>query len=351
MNIKKRTKDFKLLAIEAVFRNIKPHLRKQKWLQRELSNRTAGYYGEKNVDYMLQIYPNNAALALPDVRLKNKGFEFQLDNIILATHCHIIFETKKWAGELVYDADLKQLIQHHQGYKKRYNCPISQVETQKRNLSAWYLEHGFPVPPIETFVVISNSSTILSNPQQDKHFSEKVFHADLLHEKLDELFSTTHTQTSPSTLTKRILHTIENHRVERFEDILTKMNINHKQLIEGVSCEKCWHPSMERRSRGWHCNHCGHSDKNAHIQTVYDYFLLNGMKPVTNREIRAFLNVPSRKITYTLLQNMGLKMTGNRRHAIYHAPPLSQFPQNSVLPSHNQYRNESIQTGQHGLQV
>src|SRR5699024_11156934 len=139
----------------------------------ELSNRTAGYYGERNVDYMLRTYPNNSALALPDIRLNHKGFDFQLDNIILTHHCFVILETKNWAGELIYEPKLRQFIKQKNDRKKRSPCPIAHAEKQNQNLSSWISEHGLPDPPIETLTVISNSSNILTIPQQDEHFSKK----------------------------------------------------------------------------------------------------------------------------------------------------------------------------------
>ena len=332
MNILKRMKDFKLLSTESFVRNLKPYMRREKWIQQELSNRTAGYYGERNVDYMLRTYPDNSALALPDIRLNHKGFDFQLDNTILTHHCFVILETKNWAGELIYDPELRQLIQHHNGRKKRYPCPMAQAEKQKQNLSAWLFEHDLPVPPIETFIVISNPSTILSNPQQDEHFSKKFFHADLLHEKLDDLFANTSTRSGPSGTNQQIFNYIKNHQIQRFDSILTHANFSRNQLMMGIPCMTCWESTMLRHARNWHCQHCGTIDKHAHVQIIYDYFLLNGMRPVTNREIRSFLQIPSRKIVYKMLINMGLKMTGTRRHAMYHPPSLEKFPQHSNLP-------------------
>ena len=332
MNVTKRTKDFRLLGIEALFRQIKPFMRKDKRLRQELSNRTAGYYGEKHLDYMLRIYPHNSAHALSAIRLKYKNFDFQLDTVILTNQRHVILETKNWAGELVYDPSLRQLIQLQVDRKVRYPCPIAQVEKQKRNLTGWFLENDLPVLPIETFVVISNASTILSNPQQDQLFTRKVLHVDLLHERLDTLFLPNTRKATPSSSLNKVFHSIQAQSFHRYEDILRKRNITQTQLITGISCEKCWQYPMIRQARNWHCTKCGHADRNAHIQTVYDYFLLNEMKPATNSEIRTFLNAPNRKVTYNLLKNMKLKMSGSRRHTLYHPPPLEQFPQNSSLP-------------------
>lgn len=333
MNVLKRTKDFRLLAIEALFRHVHPTIRKSSQLQKELSIRTVGYFGEKNVDYMLRTYPHAKALALPDTRLAYKNYDFQLDSVILTPQMCIILETKNWAGELEYDPALQQLIQFYAGQKNRYRCPIAQVETQKRNLAGWFLENNLPSLPIKTFVVISNSSTILNNPQHDQYFSEKVFHVDLLHEKLDELLSLTGRETVPPNLMKHISRNFNDRKIYRFEDILAKFNITKSHLIKGIICEKCWSHTMTKKGHSWICAHCRYTDKNAHVQAIYDYFLLHDMKPVTNSELRNFLNIPSRHIVYSMVKNMKLKMTHTKRHAIYHAPSLDQFPQNSNVPS------------------
>src|SRR5699024_3460021 len=109
-------------------------MRKDKRLRQELSNRTAGYYGEKHLDYMLRIYPHNSAHALSAIRLKYKNFDFQLDTVILTNQRHVILETKNWAGELVYDTSLRQLIKLQIDRKIRYPCPNTQVLKQKRHL-------------------------------------------------------------------------------------------------------------------------------------------------------------------------------------------------------------------------
>lgn len=333
MNVLKRTKDFKLLAVEALIRHLQPALRTHGRIQRELSIRSSGYYGEKNVDYMLRTYPHKDALVLPDTRLAYKNYDFQLDSIILTPQTCIILETKNWAGELEYDSALQQLTQFNGGQKKRYRCPMAQVETQKRNLTGWLLEHNFPSIPVETFVVISNSATILNNPHQDSYFSEKVFHADLLHEKLDKLFSTTRELPSFVNPVKGLPEKMNANKVYRYEDILSKFDISKSQLVEGLICEGCWNHTLIRKGHNWICTQCGHADKKAYVQAIYDYFLLNQMQPVTNRELRSFLKLPSRHIVYSLVKHMNLKMTHTKRHAIYHAPALEQFPQNSNLPS------------------
>src|SRR5699024_1082174 len=202
-----------------------------------------------------------------------------------------------------YPPDLSQLKQHHKLRKRRYLCQSAHTEKQKQILSAWLSEQGLPVPPIETFIVISNPSTILTNPQQDEHFSKKFFHADLLHEKLDDLFANAPTRSGPSRTNQQIFNYIKNHQIHRFDSILTHANFSRDQLMVGIPCMTCWESTMMRYARSWYCQHCGTIDKQAHVQIIYDYFLLNGMKPVTNREIRSFLQIPSRKIVYNMLIN------------------------------------------------
>src|SRR5699024_4813108 len=165
-------------------------------------------------------------------------------------------------GELVYDPSLRQLVQLQADRKIRYPCPIAQAEKQKRNLNGWFLENDLPVLPIETFVVISNASTILSNPQQDQLFSKKVLHVDLLHERLDTLFPSNTRKIAPSSLLYKMFHSIQAQSFHRFEDILRKRKITQAQLINRISCEKCLKHPMIRQARNWHCIKCGHVDRN-----------------------------------------------------------------------------------------
>jgi biotin operon repressor len=78
---------------------------------------------------------------------------------------------------------------------------------------------------------------------------------------------------------------------------------------------------MKRLYATWYCKKCKTTSRDAHYQAVIDLFLLNSDKPVSNHEIRQFLELTSRTTSLKILQSLNLPQTGTGKGRRYLPPP------------------------------
>jgi len=88
---------------------------------------------------------------------------------------------------------------------------------------------------------------------------------------------------------------------------------------------------MIRVSAAWYCSWCRSYSKDAHIQTVRDYFLLMNA-PLTVKEFQEFLLIEQRGVAKNLLHSLNLPSTGKKRTTQYFLHPdciLSPLKENA----------------------
>ena len=88
-------------------------------------------------------------------------------------------------------------------------------------------------------------------------------------------------------------------------DIMKKFQINEADILPGMYCERCGGLSVVKHKEKWLCPKCGHTDKDAHIRALIDYYLLKGPF-ITNRQCREFLRLPTMSVTSKLLASLNL---------------------------------------------
>ena len=330
--IRQRKKPYSLLCYEALFRRLKNKYRQSHAVHQDYANVLSGYLGERQVDYILSATPTYFSHAYQGLRLKNHQHYFQMDTVLLSNKFILIIEIKNWKGVLTYHSNLKNITQIYNNTEKSYRNPITQVEAHKLQLEYWLQQMlGIYGVPIETLVVISDSATILKNPQEDPQFYNTVIYADNLPSKLDELWK----KYPKSSLTNSQLREIHSHFLKYNDDyqpdLIRLYNLDKSHLIHGIECAKCGQYPMSRVHGKWYCIHCSFTDKLAHERVILDYFLL--FKPtITNKDCREFLQIESPKVAYSLLQSMKLNKSGEHRGREYHAPKLEDYPQHSHIP-------------------
>src|SRR5690606_7036726 len=75
-------------------------------------------------------------------------------------------------------------------------------------------------------------------------------------------------------------------------NLLAKYDLSVSELKRGVQCPECGKFPMKRKHGTWFCPFCHIKDKNAHIQALYDYFLLVDSS-ITNKKFREFVGIGS----------------------------------------------------------
>lgn len=242
-----------------------------------------------------------------------------MDTLILTRYFLLIIEVKNIAGTIYFDPVFEQLIRTLNGKEEGSLDPIAQVRRQKMHLSHWMELHQLPKPPIEFWVAISNPSTIIKTAPGNSDVPQRVCHMHQISEKIQSIRHTYSKGRITLAEQKKISQYLTKYHTPPKIDILKMYRITEEQLITGVQCPSCHAIPMQRIQGAWHCPSCGCISKNAHVQTLHDYFLLISTS-ITNEEFRKWTHLKSRKTAARLLNQLNLPVSGNNRHMMYHQP-------------------------------
>lgn len=330
MFLNERKKPYVILCYEALFRNLKETYRRNHRLIEDYKRFNAGYYGEKDVDYNLSLYPHKNFFILHDIRLKIFNKHFQIDTLIISKNFICILEIKNLAGEIEYDQELHQLIQKKGDKVIAIKDPILQAESQRMQLNTWLQRFNLTVP-IETLVVSSNPSTILRIKQNDPDIYRKIIRTESLYLHLNELVKKYPENVLNKAQMKMISEIILNENSPKHPDLISKYNVQEQHLIKGIPCPACGHIPMNLLYKKWACPSCTTPGYKLHERYILDYFLLYN-NTITNKQCRELLRINSPKSSYTILNSMNLQYIGKNSARKYLSPNVNDFPQNSDFP-------------------
>lgn len=304
---------------EALLRRLPIDHPKREIIEEKLAKYWAGFRGEQSIDYYLSFLDSKKYQILHDVRLPIDEKYVQIDTLILSPNFLILLEVKNITGTLFFDQIFHQLIRTKDGEDEAFPDPILQIKRQQKLLSKWLEKIRIPSIPIEAFIVISNSSTIIKASPNPKEISEKVLHAAYLPERI---------QKSEKKFQQKVLSDKDLRKISRYVskqhsllnyDLLSYFKIKKDEILTGVQCSVCLSLPMQRQYGKWYCHKCDSVSKDAHVQALIDYSLI--FKPTfTNRECREFLHLSSRFITNKLLKAMDIKFSGTKRKRTYELP-------------------------------
>ncbi|MDP4157541.1 MAG: hypothetical protein Q8929_18090, partial [Bacillota bacterium] len=185
-----------------------------------------------------------------------------------------------------------------------------------------------PPIPIEWLVVFSNPATILETTPGNEQIFQKIIHVNLLKEKLLELEAKYTTSIINKSDSKRLNRLLLKENTPYLTNILQKYEIPQIDIKTGTRCAICNFVPMLRVPANWFCPNCNHYSKNAHIASLYDYFLIN-QSTITNRQCREFLHIPTRSIALGLLS--GLPLIGTKGGSAYELSGLLRSPNEYFL--------------------
>ncbi|MFI8684601.1 nuclease-related domain-containing protein [Rossellomorea sp. NPDC077527] len=318
MIIKERQPPQRLLQTEALLKRLVPiNHSKRPDIEQDLKKRKAGYNGEKAVDYQLRFLTDKKYMIFSDLRLPMKPDFFQIDSLLITSFYSLPIEVKNISGTLTIDPEFNQFTKSYKGIETGFPDPITQANRKKLFLQRWFYNNKLPCPPIEYLVVFSNPSTILKMASGHKLLPphDKIIHAQSLVSEISKLntkYIRDDNQVIDLKKTKRLLL---NQHQEPNSSILATYQLQPSNIKRGVLCEQCTHV-MTRMTGVWHCQHCNHFSKTAHVQAIEDYFLLI-KQSITNQELRDFLLLPSRKTASNILQSLNLTKIGTKKGVFY----------------------------------
>ncbi|MCM2676536.1 nuclease-related domain-containing protein [Alkalicoccobacillus plakortidis] len=320
---KKRAKPLYISKLEALLRRLPENHPKATLIKQDLLKRQIGYRGEKSLDFYLDSLSMQKELTiLHDLRLRGEnGHFFQIDTILINPSLIIILEVKNIAGSLYLNPLTQQMIRTTRTTEEVFHYPLLQTQMQKNQLKEWLASHQWPLLQLVDLIVVSDPTTRIVVDSTNQHLMNQVIHAARLPDSISKILRKQPEHSIPSQkLNELVLTLIKNH-IESSIEVLSKYEIGPTELECGVNCPSCLQLSMQRKKgrRVWICDTCGKTSKNAHFQSLEDYFLL--IEPtITNRSLRHFLKIESPQLAHSLLSSNCPSFTGTYKNRTYTIP-------------------------------
>nr|WP_263323173.1 nuclease-related domain-containing protein [Neobacillus sp. Marseille-Q6967] len=314
----------KLLQSEALRGRLVKNHHKLPEVDEKIKILRSGYNGEKAINYYLSQIPKEKYHIFHNLRLPAGNSFFQIDFLLLSSQIFML-EGKNHSGTIQIDP--LQMVQEGIDKREVYENPVSQANRHK--LLLFYLLNGNQVPylPIDNFVVFTRNSTEINISPDYKEAQNKVIKVSGLISKLEKAFKGD--RIDPQTIAKIRRLLLKKHTPSE-TNILEMFQISNNEVLTGVHCPNCLFLPMIYNRGKWQCPSCQCLSKTAHIQGIFDYFLIH--KPTfTNSEIRGFLHLPSSRITTEVLSSLDLQWTGNTSDRIYHQPKYFPLTANHVF--------------------
>jgi hypothetical protein len=318
--VKSRTIPIKILILEALLRRLPKNHVKRPQIMEELSRRWSGYSGEKSLDFYLRNLDEKNYLILHDLNLPDGKYNCQIDTLLLIPKFALIIEIKNMTGKLVFDTDNDQFFQINDAKEIGYTNPIAQAQRHQA-----YLKKLFPTLSVDYLIVFTNPHSILSFTGRNTKIKEKVCKSHSFLKKV-EVLENKHQQIVPLKELRKISRTLIKMNTPPTNYILEKYGIKKTELLTGIHCPECFFLPLIRKNRQWFCPSCQTFSRDAHIDTLQDYFLLIDSK-ITNEKFREFANWHfSPQTANRLLQLANLKSFGANKGRIYspESLPLSR---------------------------
>lgn len=277
---------------------------------------SAGYKGECSIDYYLSLLNEKDYCILHDLRLADPPNYFQMDTLILSKRFALILEVKNFTGELYFDSIFHQLIQKKEDGIKVFADPLLQLQRQESQFEKWLLNNGFCALPIFSVVVIANTQTKISTDQENTDVSEKVIHREFLPIKLKQIERFNKTIFLQEGEIKKLTRLILKQHTPHYSSILKKFQIAETELLKGVKCPKCGDLPLLRIHSNWYCKQCHSKHKDAHLQSLQEYYLLMNSS-ITSSKLREFINISSYPFATRILKSLNLSSLGRTKGRVY----------------------------------
>jgi len=307
-------KPLRIQVKEALLRRLPLHHEKRAEITANLQKRWSGYVGEQQLDYHLSFLNEQEFDIFHDLRLVVNKKICQLDTLVVTPQVLFIIESKNFAGELLYDHEIKRFIRKYQDQESSFPDPIMQVNRQKHILKEWLGSTKLSMP-IEGLVSIGNSTLMLKTNGPREIFS-KILYA----EQIPQQVQLTKEKYTDRLLSSYMLQKLQKRLIQAHAapelNLLSQYRIDPTDIITGVQCPSCKNIPLIRIKYHWYCPACQQVSKDAHNQAIEDYFLIYGQ--ATNKQCRKFLHITSINLCSRWLNDLEFPYTGSGRYKVYY---------------------------------
>lgn len=326
--IKDLTIPIRIILDTALSRRLPRNHPKQKDIAEDLTKRQAGYKGEKNLRYYLDLLPKEEYLIFFDLSITVNNHSLQIDALVITSNMVLILEVKNFSGTLFFEPIFNQFIRKNNNKAEGFPNPIIQAQRHRSLLIKWFKEHGIQAFPVDYLIVISHSSTILETSNEPSSLTQKVLHAEKVVSKISELNNHYKKNLNPTML----CNSLQKLHSPPIPNILKYYGIDKNEIIKGIECSQCHSYSMKRDHGAWICPACNFISIDAHKQAIFDYFLLIS-DTITNQQCRDFLSISNRKTIHRVLSSMNLRSSTYEKgkKKIYYRPDIHWINKNHCL--------------------
>ncbi|WP_100374149.1 nuclease-related domain-containing protein [Bacillus sp. FJAT-45037] len=315
MIAKPRTYPVTISKLEAMMRRISSHHTKRTQIEADVAKRKAGYKGEVALDYHLSFLPKKEYTILHDLRLKSGEYFFQIDTLILTPTYILLVEVKNLFGTLTFEPEFQQLIRQTADAEDIFPDPITQVKHQAKQLRTFLAQHNYPEVPIETLVVVANSSSRITFSESARHIRTFITRDTNLTNRIEHFTKTHRTPLLCQKTIRKLTRLLTKKHTPASFDPFDYYQLTESDLIKGVHCPSCHAIPMTRLHGKWVCSHCYYRSRSAHLESLIDYaHLIQTM--ITNKATRHFLQI-DKDLARRILKNLHVDNKGYGKRTTY----------------------------------
>lgn len=306
-----------LIALrELTVRTSPTNLHEKNFFRKQYAATVAGHEGEKKVDRLLEMMPfPNLHTIIPNFQTQSKfGTYYQMDTLIVTNRYVLLLEIKNIRGYIEFQDNPAQIIRTYEGVKEKLNCPIHQLDRNKKALEHLILPINQVLPIYSAIVFCHSTAQISSYPKTTKILYKNQ--VDFFLEKLNTL---------PEKCTKqefqKLIRVIKsaNNNFKKIP-LSLRYSIDVSKLMTGIYCKECeGHMTPLSSSFSFQCSLCKQKDSNALTDSIIGLFgIVNG--DLSRQEMRHYLNLQSRERISTALARLDCVKNGFAKAIRYSLP-------------------------------
>jgi len=311
MIMKYRSDSLKLIGVEAAIRRLSPAHPQYDYLEMMQRRIISGIQGEEQLNNLFnRVKFRFEYYVLHDLHICSTA-TFQIDSLFLTPYYAMILEMKNIGGHIKIRKNHPQLERTlASGQVDYFKSPLGQV-IELTDLLQDYFEMRSIDLPIYRVVIFKDSNRSL-------HFDETEIPIMGLQE-LPHYIRTRprgKVKLNPEQMDTVIKNLLKDHHDYNPFPITTKYYIDPKDIITGVTCERCHRFTVKKQFREWRCQTCGESTKTAHLNALSEFAMLIDRK-INNRECRRFLHIETCKQASVILEKLNLDSSGSKKKREY----------------------------------
>ena len=309
--VKRRSINYNYIGLERLYQRLPENHHMKIHIHSKMLAAKAGIKGEEIVERIFEKYQfpfNNRVLH--DVSLSSNGL-FQIDTLFISKSQVVIIECKNIVGELSFESNPPCLVRSMEGGNQdTFESPEVQLERNIYLLKEWLERRNIRVP-VKGVIVFSNRKSKIVLPPKNID----VIYATSIPTYL-RYISSDQELMSDSQLDNLAQIILQSHQTYYPYPMGQKWGIDLVELKSGVQCVNCGKYGMERVKRTWQCNECLYKDKDAHVKTIHEWFVLVSDQ-ISNRDCCKFLHIKQHQTASRILHQMDLMSVGISRGTRY----------------------------------